>query len=197
MWIARISLRFVFFFCCLGLSAAQALTPAQAIGMVQGETDNRLEVLNLALQEADAATAVFLQALADDAVKVAGKQVFVLRDGKAYDAVTAAEIPMPSVTEDVISNNRMRGEIDAALAALKLLNPDDKVRLQAAMALAKEQYGRRGETSNLWVVCSADVLEMDYADEDVFRTTPSKSYRDPAGYKVNDKIDAYKAKNQG
>jgi 1,2-phenylacetyl-CoA epoxidase PaaB subunit len=65
------------------------------------------------------------------------------------------------------------------------------------MALAKEQYGRRGETSNLWVVCSADVLEMDYADEDVFRTTPSKSYRDPAGYKVNDKIDAYKAKNQG
>ncbi|NBW32765.1 MAG: 1,2-phenylacetyl-CoA epoxidase subunit B [Cytophagia bacterium] len=68
---------------------------------------------------------------------------------------------------------------------------------EMAMALAKEQYGRRGETSNLWVVCSADVLEMDYADEDVFRTTPSKSYRDPAGYKVNEKIDAFKAKNQG
>ena len=28
---------------------------------------------------------------------------------------------------------------------------------EMAMALAKEQYGRRGETSNLWVVCSADV----------------------------------------
>jgi hypothetical protein len=34
---------------------------------------------------------------------------------------------------------------------------------------------------------------MDYADEDVFQTTPAKSYRDPAGYKVNDKIEAYKA----
>ena len=138
MWTIRIRLSFVFLCSCLSFSLAQALTNTQAIGMVQGETDSRLEILNQALQEADAATAVFLQALADDAVKVAGKQVFVLRDGKAYDAVTAAEIPMPSVTEDVISNNRMRGEIDAALAALKLLNPDDKVRLQAAMALAKE-----------------------------------------------------------
>jgi hypothetical protein len=35
---------------------------------------------------------------------------------------------------------------------------------------------------------------MDYADEDIFRTTPSKNYRDPAGYKVNEKIEAYKAK---
>ena len=138
MWIARISLRFVFLFSCLGLSAAQALTPAQAIGMVQGETDNRLEVLNQALQEADAATANYLQALADDAVKVLGNQVFVLRDGKAFDPVTAAEILLPTEAEDVISNNRMRGEIDAALAALKLLSPDDKIRLQAAMALAKE-----------------------------------------------------------
>ena len=138
MWTIRIRLSFVFLCSCLSLSLAQALTNTQAIGMVQGETDNRLEVLNQALQEADAATAVFLQALAEDAVKVAGKQVLVLRDGKAFDPVTAAEIPMPSNAEDVISNNRMRGEIDAALAALKLLNPDDKVRLQAAMALAKE-----------------------------------------------------------
>ena len=138
MWTIRIRLSFVFLCGCLSFSLAQALTNTQAIGMVQGETDSRLEILNQALQEADAATAVFLQALADDAVKVAGKQVLVLRDGKAFDPVTAAEIPLPTEAEDVISNNRMRGEVDAALAALKLLNPDDKIRLQAAMALAKE-----------------------------------------------------------
>jgi len=138
MWTVRIRLSFVFLCCCLSLSVAQALTSTQAIGMVKGETDNRLEILNQALQEADAATANYLQALADDAVKVAGKQVLVLRDGKAFDPVTVAEIPMPAEAEDVVSNNRMRGEIDSALAALKLLNPDDKIRLQAAMALAKE-----------------------------------------------------------
>ena len=138
MWTIRIRLSFVFLCGCLSLSMAQALTSTQAIGIVQGETDNRLNVLNQALQEADAATANYLQALADDAVKVVGNQALVLRDGKAFDPVTAAEIPMPAEAEDVVSNNRMRGEIDAALAALKLLNPDDKVRLQAAMALAKE-----------------------------------------------------------
>ncbi len=138
MWISRIRLSFVFVCACLSLSMAQALTSTQAIGMVQGETDNRLEVLSQALQEADAATANYLQALADDAVKFAGKQVFVLRDGKAFDPVTASEIPLATDAEDVINNNRMRGEIDAALAALKLLSPDEKIRLQAAMALAKE-----------------------------------------------------------
>ena len=72
MWISRIRLSFVFVCACLSLSMAQALTSTQAIGMVQGETDNRLEVLSQALQEADAATANYLQALADDAVKFAG-----------------------------------------------------------------------------------------------------------------------------
>ncbi len=138
MWTVRIRLSFVFAFSYLSLTLAQALTPAQALGMVQGETDTRLEVLNQALQEADAATATYLQALADDLVKVAGRQVVVVRDGKAFDPVTNAETPLPAQIEDVVSNNRMRGEIDAALAALKLLSPDDAVRLQAAMALAKE-----------------------------------------------------------
>jgi urea transport system permease protein len=138
MWISRIRLSFVFLCACLSLSMAQALTSTQAIGMVQGETDSRLKVLSQALQEADDVTANYLQALADDAVKVAGKQVFVLRDGKAFDPVTASEIPLQIDAEDVINNNRMRGEIDAALAALKLLSPDDKIRFQAAMALAKE-----------------------------------------------------------
>jgi urea transport system permease protein len=138
MWTVRIRLSFVFVFAYFSLTLAQALTPTQALGMVQGETDNRLNVLNQALQEADAATAAYLQALADDAVKVAGQQVFVVRDGKAFDPVTHAQTPLPAQAEDVVSNNRMRGEIDAALAALKLLSPDDAVRLQAAMALAKE-----------------------------------------------------------
>jgi len=138
MWTARIRLSFVFLFTCLSLSAAQALTPTQALGLVQGETDKRLEVLNQALQEADASTAVFLQAMADDLVKLAGTQVFIVREGKAYDPVTSAEVGLTQAAEDVVSNNRMRGEIDAALAALRLLSPDGSIRFQAAMALAKE-----------------------------------------------------------
>ena len=138
MWTARIRLSCAFLLGCLSLSAAQALTPVQALGLVQGETDQRLEVLNQALLEADAATAAFLQAMADDAVKRVDQQVVIVRDGIAYDPVTSAQVSLTQVAEDVVSNKRMRGEIDAALAALKLLSTDDKIRLQAAMALAKE-----------------------------------------------------------
>jgi ring-1,2-phenylacetyl-CoA epoxidase subunit PaaB len=63
---------------------------------------------------------------------------------------------------------------------------------ELAMVFAKEQYGRRGETTNLWVVNTRHVLALEYEDADIFATTTEKLYRDPAGFKVNDKIDAYK-----
>jgi len=63
---------------------------------------------------------------------------------------------------------------------------------EMALVFAKEQYARRGETTNLWVVNTKNVLAMDYDDADVFSTTSEKLYRDPAGFKVNDKIEAYK-----
>jgi urea transport system permease protein len=43
-------------------------------------------------------------------------------------------MPVPASAEGVVSNNRMRGEIDSALAALQLLSPDDAMRMKAAQA---------------------------------------------------------------
>ena len=122
----------------LWLSPAQALTTAQVQGMVMGETDARIAMLQKSLAQADAQTAVFLQALADDAVMVAGDKVVLVRDGQALDPVSNAEINMPDNAESVVSNNRMRGEVDAALAALQLLSPDDALRMKAAQALVSE-----------------------------------------------------------
>jgi urea transport system permease protein len=122
----------------LWLSPVQALTTAQVQEMVLGETDARITGLQKALAQADAQTAVFLQALADDAVMVAGESVVLVRDGQALDPVTNAEVKMPENAESVISNNRMRGEVDAALAALQLLSPDDAQRMKAAQALVSE-----------------------------------------------------------
>ncbi|MEN9688581.1 MAG: High-affinity branched-chain amino acid transport system permease protein LivH [Pseudomonadota bacterium] len=118
--------------------SAQALTAQQVHDMVMGETDARVQSLQKALAVADAQTAVFLQALADDAVVVAGDKVAVVRDGKATDPVTNAEMRMPDNAESVVSNNRMRGEVDAALAALQLLSPDDQMRMKAAQSLLSE-----------------------------------------------------------
>jgi urea transport system permease protein len=111
---------------------AFATTAEEVKAIAIGETDARVEALGKAMLTADDKTAAFLQALSDDAVKVAGGKVWVVRDGKGSDPVTGADVALPADLEDVINNNRMRGEIDSALAALKLFSKDDTVR-QAAV----------------------------------------------------------------
>ena len=69
-----------------------------------------------------------MQALLDDEVKVAGDKVFIVHDDKAIDAATGAPATLPDGAEDVINNNRMRGALEAALAALRLFSPDVAVR---------------------------------------------------------------------
>lgn len=65
-----------------------------------------------------------------------------------------------------------------------------------ALVLAKEQFGRRGSTTNIWVAKTTDVYSFSYEDEDIFETTPEKQFREPGFYKVRDRIEAYRAKNQ-
>jgi urea transport system permease protein len=116
----------------------QALTLIEAKAIAVGETDARIEALNKAMLVADDKTAAFVQAMADDAVKMAGDKVLIVKDVKAFDPVTGAETPLPAALEDIINNNRMRGELDTALAALKLFNKDEGIRAAAIQALLKD-----------------------------------------------------------
>ncbi|WP_341906466.1 urea ABC transporter permease subunit UrtB [Polaromonas sp. YR568] len=117
---------------------AHALTADEVRGMAIGETEARVEALNKAAAQADDKIAAFIQALADDAVKVKDDKVFVVKDDKAFDPVTGAEVPLPADAEDVINPNLMRSELDTALAVLKLFSPDEKVRADAVKTLAGE-----------------------------------------------------------
>jgi ring-1,2-phenylacetyl-CoA epoxidase subunit PaaB len=63
---------------------------------------------------------------------------------------------------------------------------------ELAMVFAKEQYTRRGQCVNLWVVRTADVFATEYNDADIFETTADKIYREPEAYKVMDRIQAFK-----
>ncbi|MEX0967035.1 MAG: 1,2-phenylacetyl-CoA epoxidase subunit B [Bacteroidia bacterium] len=65
---------------------------------------------------------------------------------------------------------------------------------EMALVLAKEQFGRRGQTSNIWVVKSTDIFATSYDDTDMFSTTPEKVHREPGEYKVREKIAEYKKK---
>ena len=123
---------------CFGAASAHALTADEANAMTAGDTDARVEALGQAMASADEKTAAFLQALSDDAVKLVGGRAFIARGDRAIDPVTHAEFVVPEGAEDVINNNRMRGELDSAMAALKLFSKDDAVRLAAAGQLQRD-----------------------------------------------------------
>lgn len=62
---------------------------------------------------------------------------------------------------------------------------------EMALILAKEQYARRRQTSNLWVVKTKDVTATAYDDIDIFATTPEKTYREASDYYCMDRIRKY------
>jgi urea transport system permease protein len=117
---------------------AHAISADKVKAIAIGEGETRIEALRGAVTEADEKTLAFIQALSDDAVKVVDGLPVIVKDGKAVDPVTGAESALSESAEDVMNNNRMRGEIDSALAALKLMSKDEAVRREAVKTLQGE-----------------------------------------------------------
>ena len=63
---------------------------------------------------------------------------------------------------------------------------------EMALLFAKEQYGRRLKCANIWVVKTSDIYSLGYENEDMFETTPEKTYREAGGYKLRDRINEFK-----
>jgi urea transport system permease protein len=131
------TLRSLFFSALFGLvaTASHALTAEQVRAMAIGENDARASAIGLVAASGDDKAPAFFQALLDDAVKTSGDKVFVVKDGKAVDAATGAAVTLPENAEDVVNSNRMRREIEAALASMKLLSTDASQRAAAIKEL--------------------------------------------------------------
>lgn len=124
---------------CLSLSSnIYALTSSDAKQLTAGDTETRIKALSDVLGRADDRSYRLIKAMTEDAVKISGEQVLIIDDGKAIDAVTGEAVSLPEGAEDVISNNRMRAELDGAMAALRLFAKEASVRLEAANSLLQE-----------------------------------------------------------
>jgi urea transport system permease protein len=121
----------------MALGPAWALDAAQARAIAVGDGDARIAALDAAVERADPGLAAFAQALLDDAVKTTATGVYVVRDDRVTDAATGAPARLPGDAEDVTSNNRMRGALQAALSGLRLLSKDAGQRHAAIAALSK------------------------------------------------------------
>jgi urea transport system permease protein len=116
----------------LGLGSwAWALTPEQAFRMADGDGDDRIAALNEVATAGDVSLAAYLQALLADEVRVAGGKAYLVRGDVVVEAGSGAAAALPDGAEEVVNNNRMRGELEAALAALRLFSPDRSVRAQS------------------------------------------------------------------
>jgi urea transport system permease protein len=113
---------------------ALALTPEVSLAIASGEVDARIAALNKAVIDADVTLATFVDQLLADEVKIAAGKVFLVKGDKTTD-VAGAAAKLPDGAEDVVNNNRMRSELEAAKAALGLFSPDQPVRAKALKEL--------------------------------------------------------------
>jgi urea transport system permease protein len=117
---------------------ALALSSEEAGAMAAGSSDERIAAVRRVATRGDAALVPFLRALLADEVKVAGGRAYVVQGGKTVLAGTGTEAALPEGAEDVVNNNRMRRELEGALASLALLAPD-RAQRAAAIAELKDQ----------------------------------------------------------
>ena len=122
-----------------GTSAA--LDKAAVEKLAFGESEERTAAIAALVAEADPRAVPLLESLSEGEMQTvegkSGKRVLIVKGGQATDAVTGEKVdPVPEGAEDVVANNRLRREIEGALAAFKLLSPERAVRLTAAKQLA-------------------------------------------------------------
>ncbi len=103
-------------------ATAWALSTERQLAIAGGDSEARLVALQQAVAANEPGTAAFLQALLDGELRLVGERV-----------LRAAEAPLDA--EEPMLNNRMRGAVQAALAALRLQDPSPGARAAAIDAL--------------------------------------------------------------
>ncbi len=121
--------------CASGLNAQAALDPAQVRRLAADDSSDKVAAIRQITQTADPDAVRVLKAMSEDTLFLAGDKVVIVDGDNAFDAASGAPIKAPADPESITVNNRIRGELAGALAALKLFDADISVRLASAQKL--------------------------------------------------------------
>ena len=106
------------------------------------------------------------------------------------DDTAAEEAAYAAGEEDYdIFHLKKRGKAHQHVGKVRASSPAE------ALQVAKAVFGEQRPVVNVWAVRAADVLRSDDDDRDIWTTTPEKKYRDAISYKVQDRIEKFKAEN--
>ena len=119
---------------------ARALDAALVHKLALGDSsEDRIAAVNELLESGDEQAEPLLRALLAGSVQTSGDRVLIVSGDAAVDAVTGERVsPLPADAIDVVMNNRVRGVLDAAVSALRLVSRDRDTRLKAARELADD-----------------------------------------------------------
>src|SRR5688572_4900731 len=120
--------------------AAHAALAAEDLKPLAGESaSEKVAAIDRLVASGDPRAALILKAMREDALSAdAEGALFIAEGGGHVVALTGAKAtPDAASLESITINNRVRGRLDAALAALDLLSPDVTVRTRAIAALEK------------------------------------------------------------
>ena len=120
------------------LAAHAALDPTQVRQLAAEDSSDKVAAIRQLTRTADPDAVRVLKAMADDNLFLAGDKTLIIEGDKAFDAASGAPVKMPANPESPTVNNRIRGELASALAALKLFDADSSVRLASAQKLQSQ-----------------------------------------------------------
>ena len=127
----------LFAFFAVATSASAALAPALLRGLGAEDSDEKIAAIGALVQAAPDAATTILKAMADDRLLIADGRLLIAEPGKVVELATGTTVdPAPASAEPISINNRVRREIGAALAGLRLLAPERELRFAAARELA-------------------------------------------------------------
>src|SRR5207244_3347444 len=118
-------------------STVAAVAPETVRDLAFGESDVKIKAIGSLLASGDESASSLLEALVAGEVQTVGDdRVLQVKGDTATDLLTGKAVsPLPENRDDIVINNRVRREIGAAIAALKLSSPDRAVRLAGARDL--------------------------------------------------------------
>ncbi|MBK1681267.1 urea ABC transporter permease subunit UrtB [Rhodocyclus tenuis] len=117
------------------LPAQAALDATQVRALAAEDSSDKVVAIRQLTQTADPDALRVLKAMSEDNLYLAGERAVIIDGERAFDAASGEAIRMPASPEAVTVNNRIRGELAGALAALKLFDAERDVRLASAQKL--------------------------------------------------------------
>ncbi len=123
------------FFCAAGLAAQAAVDPALVARLAAEDSSEKVAAIREIARRAEPDAARVLKAMAEDSLFLADGKAVIIDGEQAFEAASGNAIATPANPESLTINNRVRGELATAMAALKLFDGDPAVRLDAVQKL--------------------------------------------------------------